>query len=69
MGPDLGPNCLTLMVFLKAISEKVNFKKSQNYPACKKLTMTSQTLIDQHWWILIDLILYFPVNIFSVISG
>ena len=28
-GPDLDPNCLTLMVFLKEFFEKVNFEKSQ----------------------------------------
>ena len=36
-GPDLDPNCLTLMVFLKEFYEKVNFEKSQqtmkNYSA------------------------------------
>ena len=27
IGPDLDPNCLTLMVFLKEIIEKVDFEK------------------------------------------
>ena len=41
VGPDLDPNCLTLMVFLKEFFEKINFEKNrqttqkmQNYPAC-----------------------------------
>ena len=44
IGPDLDPNCLTLMVFLKEFFEKVDFKGNhqttksiQNYPACKEL--------------------------------
>ena len=28
-GPDLDPNCLTLIVFLKELFEEVNFEKSQ----------------------------------------
>ena len=46
VGPDLDPNCLSLMVFLKEFFEKLFFVKSQqttttaqkNYPACKELT-------------------------------
>ena len=44
VGPDLGPNCLTLMVLPKEFFEKVDFEKNQqihksmqNYPACKEL--------------------------------
>ena len=44
VGPDLDPNCLTLMVFMQEFFEKVNLKKNpqtkksmQNYPACKEL--------------------------------
>ena len=45
VGPDLGPNHLTLIVFLKEFFEKVNFEKRsaddnksmKNYPACKDL--------------------------------
>ena len=29
-GPDLDPNCLTLMVFLKDIFENVDFEKNQH---------------------------------------
>ena len=29
VGPDLDPNCLTLMVFSKEIFEKVSFEKNQ----------------------------------------
>ena len=29
LDPDLDPNCLTLIVFLNDIFEKVNFEKSQ----------------------------------------
>ena len=29
VGPDLDPNCLTLMVFLKEFFEKVDFEKYQ----------------------------------------
>ena len=34
VGPDLDPNCLTLMVFLKEFIEKDDF---ENYPGCKSL--------------------------------
>ena len=44
VGPDLDPNCSTLMMFLKDIFEKINFEKNQqmmenhkNYPACIEL--------------------------------
>ena len=45
VGPDLDPNCLTLIAFLKEIFEKANFKKKseedkntmKNYAACKEL--------------------------------
>ena len=43
VGPDMDPNCLTLMVFLKEFFEKDDFVKIQhatkhlkNYPACKE---------------------------------
>ena len=29
VGPDLSPNCLTLMVFLKEFFKKVDFEKNQ----------------------------------------
>ena len=45
VGPDLDPNCLTLMVFLKEISEKLIAKKicrrqmsTKNHTVCTKLT-------------------------------
>ena len=46
VGPDLDPNCLTLMVFLKGLFKKVDFLKNQqttkkknmkNYPVSKEL--------------------------------
>ena len=45
VGPDLDPNCLTLMVFLKEFFEKDDFEKKyqqmskhmKNYPACIEL--------------------------------
>ena len=44
VGPGLELNCVTLMVFLKEFSEKVDFEKNQRddiksmktYPACKE---------------------------------
>ena len=58
VGPDLDPNCLTLMVFLKEFFETVDFEKKisrrqksmQNYPACKRLmllTLKSNSLMTQ----------------------
>ena len=45
VGPDLDPNCVTLMVYLKEFFEKVDFEKCQqltksmpNYPEGKELT-------------------------------
>ena len=42
-GPDLDPNCLTLITFLKDFFEIVNFEKNQQtskymeiFPACKE---------------------------------
>ena len=36
VGPDLDPNCLTMMVFLKEFFEKVAFEKiSRRQKACK----------------------------------
>ena len=48
LGPDLDPNSLTLMVFLKECFEKVILKKvsndnksMKNYSACKELKQTT----------------------------
>ena len=55
VGPDLDPNCLIVMVFLKVFFlEKGNFEKSsrrqkacKNYSACKELIHLPQQPCDQ----------------------
>ena len=37
VGPDLDPNCLTLIEFLKVSFEKVGFEKSQQTTKCGKV--------------------------------
>ena len=60
VGPDLGPNCLTLVVFLidKEFFEKFDFeekkskddkKGTKNYPACKFQSGNIDTLKSQFW--------------------
>ena len=41
VGPDLDPNCLTLIVFMKEFLEKVNYEKNQQ-------TTTKARKITQH---------------------
>ena len=61
VGPDLDPNCLTLMEFLKDFFEKGDLKKNpqttkkktkkknmQNYPACKELVRRLYPLTPIH---------------------
>ena len=49
--PDLSPNCLTLMVFLKEYFEKVDFEKNQQKTIEMHtiLTKRQQTYLTRHF--------------------